>query len=178
MQNTKVCKYFYEIEEPNQPFLKNEPSFFRYYDYLKTVSSDVLSTDQTFYIAKNCISEFPVPNYVIYEGVSSVTQDGEILSSPSISSCWSPVLLDNQNARWYQSLWNSFFKVVTKPNIMENDEWKVSSPVINNTDNSFNNLLNLPWTALSAYHVSSDMNRQYYEVELHPGPYYPVTRYC
>ena len=50
--------------------------------------------------------------------------------------------------------------------------------MINNTDSNFNNLLNLPWTVLSAYHVSSDMNRQYYEWQLYPGPYYPVTRYC
>ena len=184
-QDTRVCPYVYDVSvDLKSDFLKNEPDIFKFYDYICNLSAEVLSTDDTFIYARNAIEKFPFPKVQSYS-MSSVTEEGKpsvaeggIVSADGISSCWSPVLLDNKNAELYQSLWNSFFKVVTNPNIIENDEWKVSSPVINNTDNNFNSLLNLPWTDLSAYHVSSDMTRQYYDWQMYPGPYYPVTRYC
>ena len=176
-QDTRVCPYVYDVSaDSKSDFLKNEPDIFKFYDYICNLSDEVLSTDDTFIYARNAIEKFPFPKVQSYS-MSSVTEEG-IVSAEGISSCWSPVLLDDKNAELYQSLWNSFFKVVTNPNIIENDEWKVSSPVINNTDNNFNSLLNLPWTDLSAYHVSSDMTRQYYDWQMYPGPYYPVTRYC
>ena len=176
-QDKRVCPYVYDVSaDSKSDFLKNEPDIFKFYDYICNLSDEVLSTDDTFIYARNAIEKFPFPKVQSYS-MSSVTEEG-IVSAEGISSCWSPVLLDDKNAELYQSLWNSFFKVVTNPNIIENDEWKVSSPVINNTDNNFNSLLNLPWTDLSAYHVSSDMTRQYYDWQMYPGPYYPVTRYC
>ena len=176
-QDTRVCPYVYDVSSDSKSdFLKNEPDIFKFYDYICNLSDEVLSTDDTFIYARNAIEKFPFPKVQSYS-MSSVTEEG-IVSADGISSCWSPVLLDDKNAELYQSLWNSFFKVITNPNIIENDEWKVSSPVINNTDNNFNSLLNLPWTDLSAYHVSSDMTRQYYDWQMYPGPYYPVTRYC
>ena len=184
-QDTRVCPYVYDVSaDSKSDFLKNEPDIFKFYDYICNLSAEVLSTDDTFIYARNAIEKFPFPKVQSYS-MSSVTEEGKpsvaeggIVSADGISSCWSPVLLDNKNAELYQSLWNSMFKAFTLPSLFENDEWKVSSPVINNTDNNFNSLLNLPWTDLSAYHVSSDMNRQYYDWQMYPGPYYPVTRYC
>lgn len=176
-QDTRVCPYVYDVSANlKSDFLKNEPDIFKFYDYICNLSAEVLSTDDTFIYARNAIEKFPFPKVQSYS-MSSVTEEG-IVSADGISSCWSPVLLDDKNAELYQSLWNSMFKAFTLPSLFENDEWKVSSPVINNTDNNFNSLLNLPWTDLSAYHVSSDMNRQYYDWQMYPGPYYPVTRYC
>lgn len=184
-QDKRVCPYVYDVSaDSKSDFLKNEPDIFKFYDYICNLSAEVLSTDDTFRYARNAIEKFPFPKVQSYS-MSSVTEEGKpsvaeggIVSAEGISSCWSPVLLDNKNAELYQSLWNSMFKAFTLPSLYENDEWKVSSPVINNTDNNFNSLLNLPWTDLSAYHVSSDMNRQYYDWQMYPGPYYPVTRYC
>ena len=184
-QDKRVCPYVYDVSaDSKSDFLKNEPDIFKFYDYICNLSAEVLSTDDTFIYARNAIEKFPFPKVQSYS-MSSVTEEGKpsvaeggIVSADGISSCWSPVLLDNKNAELYQSLWNSMFKAFTLPSLYENDEWKVSSPVINNTDNNFNSLLNLPWTDLSAYHISSDMNRQYYDWQMYPGPYYPVTRYC
>ena len=176
-QDTRVCPYVYDVSaDSKSDFLKNEPDIFKFYDYICNLSAEVLSTDDTFRYARNAIEKFPFPKVQSYS-MSSVTEE-EILSAEGISSCWSPVLLDDKNAELYQSLWNSMFKAFTLPSLFENDEWKVSSPVINNTDNNFNSLLNLPWTDLSAYHVSSDMNRQYYDWQMYKGTQYPVTRYC
>lgn len=176
-QDTRVCPYVYDVSaDSKSDFLKNEPDIFKFYDYICNLSAEVLSTDETFRYARNAIEKFPFPKVQSYS-MSSVTEE-EILSAEGISSCWSPVLLDDKNAELYQSLWNSMFKAFTLPSLYENDEWKVSSPVINNTDNNFNSLLNLPWTDLSAYHVSSDMNRQYYDWQMYKGTQYPVTRYC
>ena len=184
-QDKRICPYVYDVSaDSKSDFLKNEPDIFKFYDYICNLSAEVLSTDDTFRYARNAIEKFPFPKVQSYS-MSSVTEEGKpsvaeggIVSADGISSCWSPVLLDDKNAELYQSLWNSMFKAFTLPSLFENDEWKVSSPVINNTDNNFNSLLNLPWTDLSAYHVSSDMNRQYYDWQMYPGPYYPVTRYC
>ena len=107
-QDTRVCPYVYDVSvDLKSDFLKNEPDIFKFYDYICNLSAEVLSTDDTFIYARNAIEKFPFPKVqtysmssVIEEGKPSVAEGG-IVSADGISSCWSPVLLDNKNAELY-----------------------------------------------------------------------------
>ena len=123
-QDKRVCPYVYDVSaDSKSDFLKNEPDIFKFYDYICNLSDEVLSTDETFTYARNAIEKFPFPKVQTYS-MSSVIEEGKpsvagggIVSAEGISSCWSPVLLDDKNAELYQSLWNSMFIAFTLPSL-------------------------------------------------------------
>lgn len=143
----KDIEYFYDLSSSSQiEFLKNEPSFFRFYDYLKS-KKDKTETET---LAYNILTSWDIPNFKTYTNLSTATGKNCELEKLDydISSSYSPVLFDKQSRAWYESLWNAFYIACTGVTLNDNaydDMWRVSSPIINSKHDFFSALKNTSW---------------------------------
>lgn len=172
----KDIDYFYELTEPEIDFLKGEPSFFKFVDYLAR-KTDKTETEQ---LALNVINSWDIPHYNTYNDLSAASHNCKLEKLDyDISSCYSPVLFDKQSRAWYESLWNAFYIACT--GVLLNDVqpylgWRVSSPVINLKDTQFSELKGLSWTDLASVKFMDYMQKEYDAFDGYTCN--PYTRYC